>query len=624
MRAALFLALAALAFAAPASAAESLQARGFDASGYPTVRVSVVTPAPSAKAPSMRENGRPVVGFEAENLARAKSIVLAIDRSQSMAGEALADAIAAARSFVASKQPADRISLIAFGRTAVRLTGFAAATIDSDAALAGLGVDRRQGTALYDAIDLGSRALAGSELAGRVLIVLTDGDDVSSRTSLAQAAAQAKRAGVAVYAIGIEGQGFSPTALEQIAHASGGAYLPADSSAGVEAAYASIAAQLRRTWRLTYLTSAAPAERVDLVAVHGGRAAKVTGVMPGDASVGVVPSREASPLLPGFLYRNNIGTVVVALFSGSCAILAMWLVLATPGGTRLRRRLEPHTSGAGRRRDRSAPRERFAAASGMLSATEKSLAHLRFWKALHRLIERADLPLRTVEFFYICVGGGFVFGFFAAVFGAPPLFALVIMAGGFFTPVLFAVMRAKRRLNAIEEQLPDLLITIAASLKAGHSFRQGLQSVVDEGQPPAADEFKRVLTETSLGRSMDDALEEMSQRVGSKNLDFVITAVTIQRQVGGSLASIFDLVADAVRQRQQFARKVKALTGMGRAAAYVLLGLPFFLAITFTLVNPDYMSPLWNTSAGHKIVFTGLVMMAFGSVIIRKMVSFRG
>ena len=98
---------------------------------------------------------------------------------------------------------------------------------------------------------------------------------------------------------------------------------------------------------------------------------------------------------------------------------------------------------------------------------------------------------------------------------------------------------------------------------------------------------------------MDEALAEMAERVGSKNLDFVVTAVTIQRQVGGSLAGLFDMVADAVRQRQQFARKIRALTAMGRASAYVLVGLPFFMLGTITLINPEYMEPLYHTSTGH-------------------------
>jgi tight adherence protein B len=625
MRTASLIVVAALALAAPAVAADSLQVGRVDTSDYPNVRYSVVTPTPSSSAPAVLENGEPVVGFAAENLGRAKSIALLIDRSRSMNGAAFEDAVSAARSFIASKPPADRVMLIGFGRQAVRLTGFSSATIDTDAALESLAVDRKQGTALRDAISLGSRALADEPYAGRVLIVLTDGNDVSSRTTLAKAAAQAKGAGASVYAIGIEGEDFSPAELTEIAAATGGAYFPASSSSAVADAYSAIAEQLRRTWRVTYLSAARPGERVDLKTTFAGFGSHETEVqMPGDASSAIVKSNGGSKLIPGFVYDNNLGTMLLALLIGSMTIIAVGLVMATPGGTRLRQRIEPHTLETRKRRTRMGPRERFAAASGMLSATEKSLAHMGFWKKLHRQIERADLPLRTVEFFYICVGSGFVFAFVSAVAATSPAVSIVALLGGAFLPVAFLSFKAKRRMNAIEEQLPDILITIAASLKAGHSFRQGLQAVVDEGQPPASDEFKRVLTETSLGRPMDDALAEMSERIGSKNLDFVITAVTIQRQVGGSLAGIFDMVADAVRERQQFMRKIKGLTAMGRMSAYVLIGLPFFLAGMFTLINPAYMAPLWGTSAGHKIIFSGLVMMAIGSLLLKKIVNFKG
>jgi tight adherence protein B len=100
--------------------------------------------------------------------------------------------------------------------------------------------------------------------------------------------------------------------------------------------------------------------------------------------------------------------------------------------------------------------------------------------------------------------------------------------------------------------------------------------------------------------------------------------VTIQRQVGGSLASLFDMVADTVRQRQQFTRKIRALTAMGRMSAYTLIAIPFFLAGTITLLNREYMHPLYHTHAGHILIFVGLTMMAMGSLILKKIVSFRG
>jgi tight adherence protein B len=116
----------------------------------------------------------------------------------------------------------------------------------------------------------------------------------------------------------------------------------------------------------------------------------------------------------------------------------------------------------------------------------------------------------------------------------------------------------------------------------------------------------------------------MAERMDSKNFEFAITAVTIQRQVGGSLATLFDMVADTVRQRQQFARKIRALTAMGRMSAYTLCGIPFFLLVTITLVNGEYMHPLYHTHAGHMLMLIGGFMMCFGALILKKIVSFRG
>ena len=133
-----------------------------------------------------------------------------------------------------------------------------------------------------------------------------------------------------------------------------------------------------------------------------------------------------------------------------------------------------------------------------------------------------------------------------------------------------------------------------------------------------------MLTEARLGRPMESALAEMADRVGSPNFDFVITSVTIQRQVGGSLAGLIDMVADTVRQRQQFARKIKGLTAMGRASAYVLMGLPFFVASGSPSSTGATCAPLYFTSTGHKLIIIGLVMMTFGCLVMRRIVAFKG
>jgi tight adherence protein B len=118
-------------------------------------------------------------------------------------------------------------------------------------------------------------------------------------------------------------------------------------------------------------------------------------------------------------------------------------------------------------------------------------------------------------------------------------------------------------------------------------------------------------------------MNSMARRLGSKNFEFVVLAVNIQRQVGGSLAEILDMVADTVRSREQFVRKVKALTAMGRASAYVLLGMPFFLAFLIWLLNPSYIHPLFATYPGNVMIGIGVVSMILGSIILRRIVNFK-
>jgi tight adherence protein B len=613
----------AVALTITATASAAIRLKGVDASAYPTIRATVVTSTPLAKAPALTENGSRVAGVKAENLARQKYVVLALDRSRSMKGQAFVDARRAARSFVATKPAADRLSVVVFGDTATQLTDFSSARIDADSALSTLDLAPRQGTTLYDAVTISARALGTQALPGRVLILLTDGSDEGSEASLAQAVAEVKRAGVVVYPIAIVSEDFSAGPLERLAKESGGTYYPAATTTALAGIYAKIAAELSRTWRVEYVTAARPGDTVHLSAKVAGVGTATSGLtLPGTGAD--TAAAKPSPLLPDHAYSSSGGTLALAGLVGFLALLATGIALATRKGARLRSRIDAHVAPSSALGSKKAKRERFGAAAGLFKATENAFGHLNAWRKLQRTIERADVPLRTVEFLYIALGTSFLFGILAAVAAASSVVILLGFALGLMLPPGFLWFKARRRLAAFENQLPDLLITMAASLKAGHSFRQGIQTIVDEGQAPASDEFKRVLTETRLGRPMDDALNEMAERVGSSNLEFVITCVTIQRQVGGSLAGLFDMVAEAVRQRQQFARKIKSLTAMGRMSAYVLCGLPFVVAGALTLLNGEYMGPLYNTPQGHMLIMIGLAMMTVGSLLLKKIVSFKG
>jgi tight adherence protein B len=612
-------AVAALVAAAPAAA--GVEVSGVDTSSYPTIHATVVSSAGASATPKVTENGQPVVGYEAQNLGQAKAVVLAVDDSQSMAGKPLADAAAAARVFVAAKSDADAIAVVEFGRHPIQLSNLSTAALDSDSALGQITVAGQPGTALYDAIGVSSGLLQASTLQGRVLIVLTDGHDVSSQDTLEAAVAAAHAAHVSIYPIGIEGQGFDPAPLQQLASETGGRYFAAASTGALAAVYRSIAQRLGRTWQVSYVTSARPGDTIRVAATVPGAGSAASSVLVAKHAGDVTSAPAASDLVPSSAY-GSVGPVLIGLVAGLLAVAAFLLLLSARRGSWLRNRLAPHMGDAAatsrRRRGKTTVR------STVTSATEKTFGHLRQWHAIQRMLDRGETPLRAAEFFYMVAGAGLLFGIIAAMVGSSVIVIVIAMVVGAFVPYIVVWQRMRRRLAAFEVQLPDLLITIAASLKAGHSFKQGLQAVVDEGQPPASSEFKRVLTETGLGRSLDDALSDMSDRVGSKNFEFTITAVTIQRQVGGSLANLFDLVADTVRQRQQFGRKIRSLTAMGRMSAYTLIGLPIFLMFAISVLNAGYLHPLFHTSAGHMLLMIGVVMMTIGSLLIKKIVSFRG
>jgi tight adherence protein B len=607
--------------ALPVTAAAAVQLRGLDASSYPTIHASVVLPQGASDEPIIAEDGHSVAGLQLQNLGHIKAVSVLIDRSQSMRGAPLADASKAARAFVAVKQPADEFSVVAFGSAPSTLSPFSTTKGDADAALASVKPDAARGTALYDAVIVAARQLSSNPLPGRVIIVLTDGADNASRHDSAAAVAAARHASAAVYAIGIEGSGFTAAPLVEIAAKTGGQYYRARSTSALAGVYGQIAATLKRTWRIQYVTAARPGDRLRLTASVVGQGSVAQTLALSDA--GSAQPAAPSKLVPKGAYGPG-GPLGIAVLVAVLVLLAALFFLTGMRGSWVRTRIAVHVGETKQVSKTMRKEKRLQMLASVFRGTEKALGDLKQWRWLSNALERADVPLKTVEFFWIEVAAVVGIAMFATLLRVAPAITVVLMAVAGMIPFSVIWLKMRKRLRAFEDQLPDLLATIAASLKAGHSFKQGLQAVADEDQPPASAEIKRVLTEVSLGRPMDDALAEMSVRLGSKNFEFAITAVTIQRQVGGSLAVLFDMVAETVRQRQQFARKIRALTAMGRMSAYTLIGIPFFIATMLTLINREYMSPLYTTSRGHLLIGITLVMMTIGSLILKKIVSFRG
>ncbi len=306
------------------------------------------------------------------------------------------------------------------------------------------------------------------------------------------------------------------------------------------------------------------------------------------------------------------------LFSGIVASLifyAVRLVLATRRRENVRRQLNPYLAEAELSRT-SHPAgvlmlERLGARVGRL------LTQMGAHDGVQLHIDRAGIDARAGAF--VCLDALIGFGSFVLLLDAKGIVP-ALLGGAIATVAPWIVLHvlALRRSRAFERQLPEILDTLAASLRAGHGFDHGLKSVASDVGEPAGREFKRVVAEVHLGRSLEDALAELGRRIRSADFQFVLDAIAIQRQVGGSLAELFELVAQTVRSREQFRRNLRAITGQVRISANVLTGLPIVAAVLLTLLNPDYMSPLWHSSSGHILAIVALSMILCGSFVLRR------
>jgi tight adherence protein B len=586
-----------------------VQIRRVDDSQFPLVRVTAVVPAGSR--PILTEGGGRAAFAKARELGAAQAMVLAVDNSASMTGRPLLEAKRAATAFLSGRHRAHDAALVAFGHEALSLTPRRAGRSDVAGELDTLAPDSQRGTALYDAVTLSVERLDSMTSGSRVLVVLTDGHDLGSRTSLKQAIATAQKANVVVYAIAA-GANADVKPLTALARATGGSRFNAADAKGLAAAYGSLGRELDRTWQLSYLSSAREGDVAHLRVRAAGTASATSIRIPGENGNG--------GLVPRAVARNPMsGAVVVGL-------AALLFALAGAAGRRRRRSTEitrllaPHLSLREPADERPTPSARF---ESLLGWTERSLDNLPGTARLTRALERSGLTLRAGLVPYLAIAAAFVLGVVGTILGAPPALALLLMLAGLVSPLVGLSIAARRRTKAFDRQLPDVLATIASTLRAGHGFRTALGAIADDGAAPSSEEFGQVLGEERLGRPLDEAIAAMCERIGSPDLEYVATAVRVQSQTGGSLAGLFDTLSETVRERQRHARKVKALTSLGRMSAIVLVSMPVGLAALMTLMSPSYMAPLYTTSGGHMLTVGCIASMGIGSLLLKRIVSVR-
>lgn len=237
-----------------------------------------------------------------------------------------------------------------------------------------------------------------------------------------------------------------------------------------------------------------------------------------------------------------------------------------------------------------------------------------------KTLQKAGLPILGAEFLII----EFIVGVFAGVIAYMLTLNRQLAFIGFLAAPtiiwMMILMRIGRRRTAFTEQLGDCLTTVANALRAGYSFQQAMDIIAKEMEPPISSEFARVTQDISMGINLEESLEQMARRVESSDFDLVVTAVLIQREIGGNLAQVLDSISDTIAERIRMKREINSLTAQGRLSAMVLLALPFAAGAFMFLFNHDNFMLIFDEPMGQIAMAGAIVLDIIGIFVIKRIV----
>lgn len=261
--------------------------------------------------------------------------------------------------------------------------------------------------------------------------------------------------------------------------------------------------------------------------------------------------------------------------------------------------------------------------SQLTKVLDRALVEREFGKQWKIALAKADLKITVAEYMalhVISTIGFFIAGFFI-IFPGNLVGGVISAVMGFFAPRIYVSRKQNQRLIKFETQLPDTISLWVNGLRSGYSVLQAMEAISSESPEPTAAEFKRVVQEVQLGIAMEDALDHMLQRMTSDDLDLIVTAVNIQREVGGNLAEILDVIGHTIRERIKLKGEIRVLTSQGRYTGYLISGLPIVLALFLMAINPNYMGGLFeNRLCGWPMLGIGLGLIGMGTMAIQRIV----
>jgi tight adherence protein B len=256
----------------------------------------------------------------------------------------------------------------------------------------------------------------------------------------------------------------------------------------------------------------------------------------------------------------------------------------------------------------------------LTDALDRALAQRGIGDDLATKLARANLKLTVGEFAALTVILVVVAGAASFAWKRDVIVTAVACLAAFFAPRAYVGLRRGRRLKAFNSQLGDTINLMVNSIRAGYSILQAMRAVSDEMAPPISSEFGRVVQEVQLGIPLEDALHHMLRRVPSDDLDMMITAINIQREVGGNLAEVLESISFTIRERIRIKGEITALTAQSRISGYMVALVPIVLAGVIYLINPEFMGLLFQHTCGHIMIGVAVLGIGAGFFVINKVV----
>lgn len=251
---------------------------------------------------------------------------------------------------------------------------------------------------------------------------------------------------------------------------------------------------------------------------------------------------------------------------------------------------------------------------------ERLLTDFEFTRGIELTLVRADWNMRVAEFLATCMLGAVVGFFIGGIALHVPLLGVGLAVVGSLVPVFVLRRAAKKRIGKIEKQLVEMLVMLSNGLKAGFGLMQTIDQAARQLDAPIADELKKLRRDTQVGSSIEEAITEFGRRVGSYDLEIVVTAILVQRNVGGNLSEILDNVAHTIRERDRIKGEIQTLVAEQKMSGMVIAAVPPIVAVLFYLLNRNYMMTLFIEPAGRIALTIAVVMECVGAYMIKRII----